>query len=130
MSLRKPALDPMSVEPRTGSGYPEPYRSRCLPREKRPLGNALGLKTIGINQTILPPGKESSMRHWHTHEEEFVYVLSGEVVLVTDTGEQTLGPTSAANLTDSAVPQPTTQPNQVTQIDQRRTGDQAGLDLG
>jgi uncharacterized cupin superfamily protein len=92
MSLRKPALDPMTLEPRTGSGYPEPYRSRCLPREKRPLGNALGLTTIGINQTVLPPGKESSMRHWHTHEEEFVYVLAGEVVLITDAGEQTLGP--------------------------------------
>jgi uncharacterized cupin superfamily protein len=81
----------MSLEPRTGSGYPEPYRSRVLPREKRQLGNTLGLTTIGINQTTLPPGKESSMRHWHTHEEEFIYVLAGEVVLVTDAGEQTLG---------------------------------------
>jgi len=90
MSLKKPALDPQSLEPRTGSGYPEPYRSRVLPREKRQLGNALGLMKIGINQTTLPPGKESSMRHWHTHEEEFIYVLSGEVVLRTDAGEQTL----------------------------------------
>lgn len=91
MPLQKPALDPMSLPPRTSSGYPEPYRSRVLPREKRGLGDALGLTTIGINQTILPPGKESSMRHWHTHEEEFVYVLSGEVVLRTDAGEQVLG---------------------------------------
>jgi uncharacterized cupin superfamily protein len=90
MSLKKPALDPGSLTPRTGSGYPEPYRSRVLPREKRALGDALGLKHIGINQTTLPPGKESSMRHWHTHEEEFVYVLSGEVVLRTDIGEQLL----------------------------------------
>jgi uncharacterized cupin superfamily protein len=90
MPLTKPALDPMSLPPRTSSGYPEPYRSRVLPREKRALGDALGLKTIGINQTVLPPGKESSMRHWHTHEEEFVYVLSGEVVLRTDGGEQVL----------------------------------------
>jgi uncharacterized cupin superfamily protein len=90
MSLKKPALDPRSLEARSSSGYPEPYRSRVLPREKRALGDALGLKTIGINQTILPPGKESSMRHWHTHEEEFVYVLSGEVVLITDAGEQVL----------------------------------------
>ena len=90
MSLKKPALDPMSLAPRTTSGYPEPFRSRVLPREKRALGDALGLKTIGINQTVLPPGKESSMRHWHTHEEEFIYVLSGEVVLVTDAGEQLL----------------------------------------
>jgi uncharacterized cupin superfamily protein len=90
MTLQKPALDPMTLEPRTGSGYPEPYRSRVLPREKRRLGDALGLVTIGINQTTLPPGKESSMRHWHTHEEEFIYVLSGEVVLRTDAGEQVL----------------------------------------
>src|SRR5512139_166816 len=92
MPLRIPALDPATLEPRTDSGYPEPYRSRVLPREKRQLGNALGLTKIGINQTTLPPGKESSMRHWHTHEEEFIYVLSGEVVLVTDAGEQTLTP--------------------------------------
>jgi uncharacterized cupin superfamily protein len=90
MSLKKPALDPMSLVPRTGSGYPEPYRSRVLPREKRQLGDAVGLKTIGINHTTLPPGRESSMRHWHTHEEEFIYVLSGEVVLRTDAGEQLL----------------------------------------
>jgi uncharacterized cupin superfamily protein len=90
MSLQKPALDPMSLTPRTGSGYPEPYRARVVPREKRQLGNALGLTKIGINHTTLPPGKESSMRHWHTHEEEFIYVLSGEVVLRTDAGEQTL----------------------------------------
>ena len=90
MSLKKPALDPMTVEPRSSSGYPEPYRSRVLPREKRALGDALGLKTIGINHTVLPPGKESSMRHWHSHEEEFVFVLSGELVLRTDAGEQLL----------------------------------------
>ena len=90
MSLKKPALDPMSLTPRTGCGYPEPYRSRCLPREKRALGDALGLSKIGINHTTLPPGKESSMRQWHTHEEEFVYVLSGEVVLRTEAGEQLL----------------------------------------
>jgi uncharacterized cupin superfamily protein len=92
MNTNKPAIDPMSLEPRTGSGYPEPYRSRCLPREKRALGDAFGLEKIGINQTILPPGKESSLRHWHTHEEEFIYLLSGELVLITDTGEQVLTP--------------------------------------
>jgi uncharacterized cupin superfamily protein len=90
MSLKIPALDPMSLPPRISSGYPEPYRSRVLPREKRALGDALGLTKIGINYTILPPGKESSMRHWHTREEEFIFVLSGELVLRTDAGEQTL----------------------------------------
>jgi uncharacterized cupin superfamily protein len=90
MTLRRPALEPATVEPRTGSGYPEPYRSRVLPREKRPLGDALGLTKIGVNLTTLPPGKESSMRHWHTAEDELVFVVEGEVVLVTDAGEQTL----------------------------------------
>jgi uncharacterized cupin superfamily protein len=91
MKPTAPALDPRDVEPRTGSGYPEPFRSRVLPRAKRALGDALGLSKIGINLTTLPPGKESSMRHWHTHEEEFIYVLEGEVVLRTDAGEQVLG---------------------------------------
>lgn len=92
MSPRKPALDPNSVEAVVHSTYPEPYRSRVLPREKRRLGDALGLTHIGINRTTLLPGKESSMRHWHTHEDEFVFVLEGEVVLVTDAGEQLLSP--------------------------------------
>jgi uncharacterized cupin superfamily protein len=50
----------------------------------------VGLQQFGVNLTTLPPGKESSMRHWHTHEEEFVYVLEGELVLRTETGEQVL----------------------------------------
>jgi uncharacterized cupin superfamily protein len=84
------AIDPETLEPRTGSGYPEPFRSRVLPREKRALGDAFGLTQVGVNLTTLPPGKESSMRHFHTLEDELVYVLEGEVVLVTDEGEQTL----------------------------------------
>ena len=90
MSQRKPALDPRTLEAINRSGYPEPYRSRVLPRSKRRVGDALGLTRIGINYTVLPPGKESSMRHWHTHEDEFVFVLDGEVVLRTEAGEQLL----------------------------------------
>jgi uncharacterized cupin superfamily protein len=75
---------------RTDSGYPEPFRSRVLPREKRALGDAFGLTGFGVNLTTLAPGKESSMRHWHSHEDELIYVLEGEVVLVTDAGEETL----------------------------------------
>jgi uncharacterized cupin superfamily protein len=90
MSVNKPALDPNAVAAVSRSGYPEPYRARVLPRHKRRLGKALGLTRIGINLTMLPPGKESSMRHWHTHEDEFVYVLEGEVVLRTEAGEQLL----------------------------------------
>jgi uncharacterized cupin superfamily protein len=92
MAIALPALDPATLEPRTGSGYPEPYRSRVLPREKRALGDALALTRVGVNLTTLMPGRESSMRHWHTHEDELIYVLEGEVTLVTDAGEQTLGP--------------------------------------
>lgn len=87
---RLPALDPATVTPRTGSSYPEPFRSRVLPREKRALGDATGLTRIGINLTTLLPGKESSVRHYHTLEDEFVFVLEGEVVLRTDESEQTL----------------------------------------
>jgi uncharacterized cupin superfamily protein len=90
MTLHKPALDPRSVAAISRSGYPEPYRSRVLPQYKRRLGQTLGLTRLGINQTTLPPGKESSMRHWHTHEDEFVYVLEGEVVLRSDASEQLL----------------------------------------
>src|SRR6516165_11691547 len=90
MSLRKPALDPRTVETLSRTGYPEPYRSRVMPRFKRRIGDAVGLTRIGINYTVLPPGKESSMRHWHTHEDEFVFVLEGEVVLRTEAGEQVL----------------------------------------
>ena len=90
MSLSKPALDPHTVEAVSRSGYPEPYRARVMPRHKRRLGDAVGLTRIGINLTTLPPGKESSMRHWHSHEDEFVYVLEGEVMLRTEAGEQRL----------------------------------------
>ena len=85
-------LDAMAISARTGSVYPEPFRSRVLPREKRALGDAFGLTKIGVNHTILPPDVESSMRHWHTHEDELIFVLSGELVLRTDSGEQTLLP--------------------------------------
>jgi uncharacterized cupin superfamily protein len=90
MSAVKPALDPRTVEAKSRSGYPAPYAARVLPRAVRALGDALGLTRIGVNHATLLPGKESSMRHWHTHEDEFVYVLEGEVVLRTDAGEQLL----------------------------------------
>jgi uncharacterized cupin superfamily protein len=90
MSVSKPALDPRTVEAKCRSGYPAAYAARVLPRAVRALGDALGLTHIGVNLATLLPGKESSMRHWHTHEDEFVYVLEGEVVLRTDSGEQPL----------------------------------------
>ena len=85
-----PIAKPSDVKPKTGTGYPEPYKSRVLPREVRQLGEACGLTKIGVNLTTLEPGKESSMRHWHTYEDEFVYIVDGEVVLRTDEGEQVM----------------------------------------
>jgi uncharacterized cupin superfamily protein len=90
MATKPHAIHPQTLPPRSASGYPEPYRSRVLPREKRAIGDSFGLTQIGVNLTTLMPGKESSMRHFHTHEDELVYVLEGEVVLVTDGGEQLL----------------------------------------
>ena len=94
--LNPPALDPETVEARTGTNYPDEFTAPVKDREKRALGDALGLKTFGVNLVRLRPGVMSSQRHWHSHEDEFVLVLEGELVLVTDAGEQTLGPGMAA----------------------------------
>jgi uncharacterized cupin superfamily protein len=86
--LLLPALDPADVELRRGSSYPEPFRSRMGNRSKRRLGEACGLTGFGVNLVTLPPGGQSALRHAHSLEDEFVYVLAGEVALVTDAGEQ------------------------------------------
>lgn len=91
-----PAFDPMAIPAKTGSTYPEPYRSQCAARAKRRLGDAAGLKNFGVNLVTLPPGCLSSMRHWHSLQDEFIYVVEGELVLVTDAGEQILTPCMAA----------------------------------
>jgi uncharacterized cupin superfamily protein len=90
-TLRLPALDPAAVAEVRGSGYPEPFRSRMGDRAKRKLGDACGLTKFGVNLVTLGPGGQSALRHWHTLDDEFVWVLEGEVVLVTDGGEQVLG---------------------------------------
>ncbi len=87
-----PALDPATVEEVRGSGYPEPYRSRVANRSKRRLGDACGLTKFGVNLVALGPGAQSALRHWHTLEDEFIYVISGELVLICDGGEQILKP--------------------------------------
>ena len=76
-----------NLPPRTGSNYPAPFAERVSGREKRALGEAFGIKEFGINLTTLPPGVQSALRHRHTVQEEFVYILSGELVLVHDDGE-------------------------------------------
>jgi uncharacterized cupin superfamily protein len=91
-----PWLDPMCLPPRRGSIYPGPFGDPLVSREKRALGDALQLTQFGVNLVKLAPGAWSSQRHWHANEDEFVYVLEGEVTLVTDAGEKTLGPGMAA----------------------------------
>jgi uncharacterized cupin superfamily protein len=73
-----------------GTDYPSPFDQPCRERFRRRLGDAAGLTQFGVNLLVLPPGTWSSQRHWHTAEDEFVYVLDGEVVLVTDAGEELL----------------------------------------
>ena len=91
-NFKLPALDPSAVPAATGSAYPEPFRSRVATRRKQKLGDALGLKNFGVNLTTIPPRAVSALRHWHTHEDEFIYIVSGELTLVTSDGEQRLTP--------------------------------------
>ena len=90
--LRQGGINPREIEPRTGTGYPDPYRENVVTRSKRALGDAFGLSRYGVNLVELSPGTWSSQRHWHTHEDEFVFVVSGELTLITDAGEQVLSP--------------------------------------
>jgi len=89
-NLLPPAFDPKDLPEQSTTGYPEPYKSRVAGRHKRRLGDHAGMKNFGVNLTRLDPGVESSMRHWHTEQDEFIYVLEGEVTLVTDAGRQKL----------------------------------------
>ena len=89
-------IDPKATPPSVGSAYPPPYAAPCAARVRNRLGDAAGLTDFGVNLLRLPPGTWSSQRHWHTAEDEFVYVLEGEVVLVTDAGEETLRPGDCA----------------------------------
>jgi len=75
---------------------PAPFSDVAQHRRKRRLGDALGLTDYGVNLVVLPPGAESCLRHWHSHEDEFIYVLDGKITLVTNDGRQILGPGMAA----------------------------------
>ena len=83
-------IDVAALPLHIGTFYPPPYDEPCRARERRRLGDAAGLTQFGVNLLTLPPGAWSSQRHWHFKQDEFVYVLSGEVMLVTDAGEEVL----------------------------------------
>jgi len=91
-----PKLDLAAIAFSTGSNYPDPFNDICLGSRWQKLGDAAGLTDFGVNLVRLAPGKWSSQRHWHSHEDEFVYVLAGELVLVEDEGETVLHAGDAA----------------------------------
>ena len=88
----KHPITAIEVSPRTGSPYPEPFHSRMARGTWRALGEQFGLTQFGFNFETLEPGGQSSLRHWHTLEDEFVYMLEGEVVLRLNDGEFPLRP--------------------------------------
>ena len=83
-------IDPKDLPAQLGTFYPPPYHEPCQARERRKLGDAAGLTQFGVNLLRLKPGVWSSQRHWHLRQDEFVFVLEGEVVLVTNAGEEIL----------------------------------------
>jgi uncharacterized cupin superfamily protein len=89
-------IDQESIAVRVGCSYPAPLDEPCRERRRAALGDAAGLGQFGVNLLTLPPGTWSSQRHWHSAEDEFVWVLSGEVVLVSDAGEEVLRPGDCA----------------------------------
>jgi uncharacterized cupin superfamily protein len=91
-----PKIDVARVPAFAGSKYPKPFDEPCLGRQNQRLGAAAGLTQFGVNLTRLLPGAWSSQRHWHSREDEFIYVLQGEVWLVTDAGEELLHPGDCA----------------------------------
>src|ERR1700734_2303279 len=83
-------IDAKATPVSVGSSYPPPYGAVCAARGRNRPGEAAALTDFGVNLLRLPPGTWSSQRHWHTAEDEFVFVVEGEVVLITDCGEELL----------------------------------------
>jgi uncharacterized cupin superfamily protein len=89
-------VDPTTVADRQSTIYPPQFADAVAGRIKKALTQAAGLTQFGVNLTTLEPGASSSHRHWHANEDEFIYVLEGEMMLITDGGEQILKPGIAA----------------------------------
>lgn len=91
-----PVIDVDGVPERTGSIYPEPWAAQMGRRSSRRLGAAGGLTQFGVNLVTIQPGGLSSLRHWHHNEDEFVWMVAGELILVQDAGETVMRPGMAA----------------------------------
>ena len=83
-------INPQYVPEKKGSNYPDKFKSFVAGRSKKRLGDAAGIQNFGVNLVKLDPGSCSALRHWHAKQDEFIYILEGEVTLVTNAGEQTL----------------------------------------
>lgn len=83
-------IDPQNVRARIGSNYPQQFQPLVAGRIKKRLGNFAGLKNFGVNWVTLKPGSCSALRHWHSKQDEFIYIVSGEATLITNDGEQKL----------------------------------------
>ena len=91
-----PKIDIPNLKIEISTGYPAPFRDAVAGRERKRLGNVVGLDQFGVNLTRLKPGAASSQRHWHEMEDEFVYIVEGEVVLCENDSETVLRPGDAA----------------------------------
>ena len=91
-----PKIDVASVPAQQIASYPQKFAAVIAGREKQKLGDAVGIGQFGVNITRIKPGSASALRHWHEKEDEFIYVLEGELVLMEDTGETVLKPGDAA----------------------------------
>src|SRR5580692_9219923 len=94
--MAMPKIDIAKLPTDIRTGYPPPYDRVVVGRERKRLGNAVELDQFGVNLTTLKPGAASALRHWHEQEDELVFVLEGEVVLIEDGGETVLKPGDAA----------------------------------
>lgn len=94
-------VDLSAVPVESGSTYPKEFQAAVEGRSRQRVGKAAGLTNFGVNLTTLLPGARSALRHWHSAQDEFIYVVQGEVVLVTDEGEQTLKPGDMAGFPHS-----------------------------
>lgn len=91
-----PKIDIAAIPVARGSSYPAPFDAPCDGQSYQKLARDSGLTLFGVNLTVIEPGAWSSQRHWHSHEDEFVWVVEGELTLVTDAGEQVLRPGDCA----------------------------------
>jgi uncharacterized cupin superfamily protein len=89
-------INPEEVPIQNSTDYPDEFKSIVAGRFRQRFGNFAGLKNFGVNLVKLTPGSASALKHWHSHQDEFIYIVEGELTLITDVGEEVLTPGMAA----------------------------------